>query len=232
VGASASGVEGITVNLCIIPARAGSKRIPNKNRRPFAGKIPIIEFPVCEALHAKAIDRLVISTDDRELLKTYHRFALKRADKTSGDDAPLVDVVTEVLDNLDEPCDNVCVLLPCAVFVDSEDIDASFKLLDGKDAVCAVIKYNHPIERAMRLDDYMVSMIQEKYAFTRTQDLQPAYHDAGQFYWLNVKSFQEQRKIFMRRTAGCVLDFAVDIDDESDWTRAEESYRARKILAQ
>lgn len=217
------------MNLCLIPARAGSKRIPNKNTRDFLGK-PILEYPLNAALDSKLFRFTVISTDSWDIYNNYQPNAMWRTPENSSDTATLADVLTEVLDTGLYDVENVCVILPTAVFVKPDDLIRSFAMLRGKQAVMSVKAYRHPIERALRVDDYMVNMIMKEYQFYRTQDLPTAYHDAGQFYWINVEEFRKHKTFFMPKCGGYIID-SVDIDDESDWRRAEEAYRARGVLA-
>jgi pseudaminic acid cytidylyltransferase len=225
------------VNLCIIPARAGSKRIKDKNIREFCGK-PIIEYAIDAALESKMFDMIVLYTNIEELFIWNNKSGitrLKRTAKSSGDNKTLSETLIEVLTLLDSKYgwfNNICLLLPTAVFTTSEDLIKSFEMLKDNDAVVAVKESEYPIERAFMIDTFknQLHMRQPMYEFTRTQDLPQSYYDAGQFYWLNTKAFLEQKRIFMDKTVPYIMD-AIDIDTESDWIKAEAIYEHTRILA-
>jgi N-acylneuraminate cytidylyltransferase len=223
-------------NLCVIPARGGSKRIPRKNVKEFCGW-PIINYPTNQVIASNLFsNNIIVSSDDREILsfaRHYNLNTFRRSEKTASDTATLTEVINEVIDYLkttSELPDCICCILPTAVFVTKEDLINSYKLLSGNDSVVSVVKYNHPIERAFGINtDGQLTMMWPKYEFSRTQDLLPSYHDAGQFYWLNVESFIKQQKIFMDKSAGYQID-AIDIDNEGDWQLAELKYKLKKGL--
>ena len=208
------------MNLCIIPARAGSKRIPKKNTRSFLGR-PIIEYPLDAANYSNLFQQIIISTDDDYIAENYSAYVpFLRSSEAATDTATLTDVVLDVLTHYNQ-YDKICVILPTAVFTQPFDLLSAYnKLEDGIDSVVPVCPYEHPIERAFYRDDGLLYMLNPDSAMTRTQDLTPQYHDAGQFYWLNYNAFMEHRKFFMPRTVPYIMR-AVDIDTESDWRRAE-----------
>jgi N-acylneuraminate cytidylyltransferase len=226
-------------NLCVIPARGGSKRIPFKNVRNFCGW-PIISYPIKQALESKLFDEVIVYTDNQEIAKVANEYGaitpLFRAQENANDTATLTETLFEVLikyEDTDKWFDNICVILPTAVFITFDDLFNSKNRLDFDklDSVISVNKYNHPIERAFEIDlstGYLF-MKQSGYEFSRTQDIMPSYHDAGQFYWLHVNSFLDQHKIFMKKMIGHQID-AVDIDNEEDWQLAELKYKLKKGL--
>lgn len=213
------------MNVCIIPAREGSKRIPGKNKRLFKGR-PIIEWPL-EQAKKYGFDRIVISTDDDDIFFAYPEYKLRRRPWASGDHSTLADVVTDYLDDCDAT--NICVILPTAVSVSTAVILRAKLLLDALKADCVFTmrEYPHPIERAFQHDGELVHMVQQEHSFTRTQDLPKSFYDVGQMYWLNAASFEKFGAIFMPRTTGIIID-AIDIDTEEDWQLAEQ--RTRRIL--
>lgn len=207
------------VNVCVIPARSGSKRIKNKNIKEFCGE-PIYRYALKNAIKAMSIDDIVIYTNDEQILKQEPEFcSIKRKQKNAGDKSTLTDTLLEFISNYKGKIDNICLLLPTAVFATDKDIDAAFNKLKGYDAVTTFSIYPHPIERAFSLNSN-VAMIYPAAQFVRTQDFIPKYHDAGQFYWINVDSFLKQKKIYMKKLNYYILD-AVDIDNEKDWDKAE-----------
>jgi pseudaminic acid cytidylyltransferase len=191
------------MNIAIIPARAGSKRIPNKNKRDFLGK-PIIEYAIESAELSCMFDHIVISTDDQEIMTKYFGRCkmVERSKDNASDTATLTQVIHETLMQLEDGgifADNICLILPCSVFIDYDDLLLGYDDLDGNDCVFTVCKYqNHPL-RVFGYKDNIFGMRLPEYANTRTQDLPDAYYDAGQFYWLDVRSFKKQNKIFMEK---------------------------------
>lgn len=216
-------------NLCIIPARGGSKRIPKKNIKFFLGK-PIIAYSIEIAQKSGLFDEIIVSTDDIEIVEIAKNLGAKvpfiRSEKTSNDFAPLRDVVDEVLDyysSINRCFNNVCCILPTAPLLRVNDIVESLELLNTNnlDSVRPIVKFNYPIQRAFKYKDGLVEMFNPEYLLTRSQDLEEAYHDAGMFYWLNFsKGFKGEKK------GGFIIEekFAQDIDTLEDWEIAEFKY--------
>lgn len=225
------------MNIAIIPARGGSKRIPRKNIKEFCGW-PIISYPIQEAIKSKLFDEILVLTDIYDIAEVAVTFGATipyfRDITTGNDSATLVGVINEFINNYqDKLPNNICCILPTAVFITSDDLFNSRNRLyfDKLDSVISVKKYEHPIERAFKIDwntGYLY-MEHSEYELTRTQDLFPSYHDAGQFYWLNTDSFIKQKKIFMKKSVGYEID-SVDIDTEEDWKLAELKYKLKKGL--
>lgn len=215
-------------NICIIPARYGSKRIKDKNIRPFCGK-PIIEYAIESAFKSELFDMIIIYTNDIKIIADYPDLAVIRSQENANDIATLTDTLLEAL-GIYEKFNNACLLLPTAVFTTSGDIIKAYNLLKDNDAVISVCKYSHPIERAFRIYNDKFMFFSAFNEFRRTQDFPEAYHDAGQFYWLNVKAFKEQKRIFMGNSHPYIMD-AIDIDNESDWIKAEAIFERTRILA-
>ena len=216
------------MNLCIIPARGGSKRIPRKNVKLFCGQ-PIIKYALAAACACDLFDEKIISTDDAEIRNMFPDYVpFMRSPEASNDYATLADVIMDVLKNIKKNYDNICVIYPTAVAVDPDVIIRFKKVFDESDADCvfAVKKYTHPIERAFRTFDKWLVMNDPSHQFTRTQDLPQWYHDIGQIYWIKTDSFRAYRKIFMPKKLGIELD-AIDIDTPEDWARAEKDYISR-----
>lgn len=217
--------------LAIIPARGGSKRIPGKNIKHFIGK-PIIYYSIDNAIKSKLFDEVMVSTDDvviTNMAKQYHaQVPFIRSNETANDFAPLSVVIEEVLHSYlmqGKEFDFVCCLLPTAPLVTISRILESFELLkkNNFDSVFPVVRFSYPIQRALKIENNQVSMIWPENMLARSQDLMPAYHDSGQFYWLNVKRFLESKKIFAANSGVIVLSEleVQDIDTEDDWKIAE-----------
>ena len=218
-------------NLCIIPARGGSKRIPRKNIKPFMGK-PIIAYSIEAALNSCLFDEVMVSTDDVEFAEVAKQFGAAvpflRSEKTANDYAGLTDVIDEVIATYKEKgivFDNYCCLLSTAPFVNSDLLKQSYDLFVEKefDTLRPIVRFDYPIQRAYRMDeDNVVSFMQPEYLNTRSQDLEKAYHDAGLFYWGTCAVGFKGNK-----WGGYVIDESVcqDIDTEDDWRMAELKYK-------
>lgn len=218
-------------NLCIIPARGGSKRIPRKNIKPFMGK-PIIAYSIEAALNSGLFDEVMVSTDDVEFAEVAKQFGAAvpflRSEKTANDYAGLTDVIDEVVATYKERgiiFDNYCCLLSTAPFVNSDLLKQSYELFVEKefDTLRPIVRFDYPIQRAYRMDeDNVVSFMQPEYLNTRSQDLEKAYHDAGLFYWGTCAVGFKGNK-----WGGYVIDESVcqDIDTEDDWRMAELKFK-------
>lgn len=227
-------------NICIIPARGGSKRIPRKNIKYFLGK-PIIAYSIQAALDSLLFDEVMVSTDDSEIAKIAVKYGakvpFKRSDKNSDDFATTFDVIEEVIisyKNEGREFDNVCCLYACAPFVTKELILESFQKLKSNnfDTVFPVIPYSFPIQRALIEKNGKIFMIKENNLQSRTQDLEKTYHDVGQFYFCKIDRIMLNKKILTNNTGGIFvteLD-AQDIDNHIDWKLAELKYSLRNEL--
>lgn len=226
------------LNLAIITARGGSKRIPKKNIRSFLGK-PILAYPIEAALASGLFDEVMVSTDSQEIAEIALKYGAKvpflRSEKNSDNYATTASVIEEVLLNYKKDgkeYDYVCCLYPTAPFITSEILVAARKLLEqeGIDSALPVIPFSHPIQRSFKIDsDHKLKMNWPENINTRSQDLAPAYHDAGQFYFLDVKRFLIQKKIFTDNVSPLIISEleAQDIDNEEDWQIAELKYKLK-----
>ncbi|HEY4323087.1 MAG TPA: pseudaminic acid cytidylyltransferase [Mucilaginibacter sp.] len=225
------------MNLAVIPARGGSKRIPKKNIKPFLGK-PIVNYAIDLAKSSKLFDEIIVSTDDDEINKIIIQQGVKnpfkRSAETSGDFATLSDVLLEILNEykkLNISIDNVCVILPTSPLITTEILNTAHeKFISGDfSAVIPLVKYNHPIQRALKItgDNGNVVMIDPENQTKRTQDCDEAFYDSGQFYWLKASDFLIEKKILMKNAGSIELnpDHCHDIDNPEDWKIAEMKYR-------
>lgn len=221
-------------NLCIIPARGGSKRIPRKNIKNFLGK-PIISYSIEAAVHSGIFDEVMVSTEDQEIADVAKNFGAKvpffRSNKNADDFATTVDVLLEVIeqyDKLNRRFDNVCCIYPTAPFATKEKLLQAYTKLEseGFDAIFPVLEYSYPIQRALKLNDSKVSLFYPENETVRSQDFENSYHDSGQFYFLKTNRFLENRSVFTKNTGGIILTEleAQDIDNETDWKLAEMKY--------
>lgn len=226
-------------NLCIIPARGGSKRIPNKNIKKFAGK-PIITYAIEKALQSNLFDEIMVSTDNSEIATIAEKYGAKipflRSAKTSDDYSTITDVIFEVLNTYIEigySVQNFCVIFPTVPLLEVSHVIEGFNSLTAKnlDAVFSVKKYRHPIERSLNLmPDGSLKFSHEENIKIRTQDFPTKYYDAGQFYFANAQKFLATKKLISEKNEGIILNFleSVDIDNEEDWQLAEILYQKVK----
>lgn len=225
-------------NIAIIPARSGSKRIPHKNVKNFLGK-PVIAYSIKTAIDSGLFDEIMVSTDSENIAEIALKYGAKipflRTQNTAGDHATLSDVILEVLTNYNEKFnlkfDNICCLLATAPLVKPKDLKISYnKLLKQDiDAVFPIVKYDYPIQRALKLENQKIKMIWPENKNKRSQDLEPAYHDAGLFYWIKNNIFIEQKTLWPPQTVGIEISrlAAQDIDTPEDWILAELKYKLR-----
>lgn len=221
--------------LAIIPARGGSKRIHRKNIKEFCGK-PILAYSIFSAINCGLFDEVIVSTDDLQIEEIARHYGAKtpftRSMKNSDDFATTADVISEVLqfyDSLGLNFDKCCCIYPTAPLLNSKRlIEAYNHLVDGGyDSVFPVVEYSYPIKRSLKLEKDKIRMIWPEYENVRSQDIESAYHDAGQFYWLEIKEFLEQKKLFTLNSSSIVLtELEVqDIDNLIDWELAELKYK-------
>ncbi|MEP1611070.1 MAG: pseudaminic acid cytidylyltransferase [Roseobacter sp.] len=218
--------------LAIIPARGGSKRIPRKNIRDFRGK-PIIAWSLDAALTSELFDEVLVSTDSPQIASVAREFGAAvpflRSAESSDDYATTADVILEVLRCYEQEgqCfDEVCCLYPTAPFVTAASLQKGLSLLRKSkfDAVFPVVRYDYPIWRSLKVtENGKVALNFPENLNVRSQDLPPAYHDAGQWYWLKTASFLRDGIVFGDNTGSIQLPASQvqDIDTEEDWATAE-----------
>lgn len=223
-------------NLAIIPARGGSKRIPHKNRMPFLGK-PIVAYSIEAALKTDLFQEVMVSTDDAEIVQIAKEYGASvpflRSDENANDYATLADVLIEVVNRYadqGEYFDKICCILPTAPLITDENIRSAYSLLVNSsfDSVCPVVAFSYPILRSLSLDqNQRLEMNWPEYQFTRSQDLKPAYHDTGTFYWIKTSVLLREKKLFSENGTAIVVDEiqVQDIDTPMDWKLAELKYK-------
>ncbi len=222
-------------NLCIIPARGGSKRIPRKNIKNFLGK-PIIAYSIEAAINSNLFDEVMVSTDEEEIAKVAVSFGAKipfyRSAKTSNDYATTFDVIEEVIQEykqFSKEFDFACCIYACAPFVNVHKLKQSFDLLKNKnfDSVFPVLPFGFPIQRAMKIRDEKVSFLYPEFISTRSQDLERSYHDAGQFYWLKIIECLKEGNLVTQNSGSIIVSEleAQDIDNETDWELAKIKFK-------
>ena len=218
--------------IAIIPARGGSKRIPRKNIRDFRGK-PIIAYSIEAALDANCFDAVLVSTDDEEIASIGKRYGASvpflRSDENSNDQAGLTEVALEVLERYERDIcavEKFCLILPTAPFVTGTRILEGFRALEesGMDAAVPVVRFSYPPQRGFSIDAAgRARMLYPQYYNSRSQDLEPIFHDCGQFYWIKKVALLRERRFFPERTFAIELmeSEVQDIDTDEDWLMAE-----------
>ena len=220
-------------NLAVIPARGGSKRIPRKNIREFLGK-PIIAYSIELALSSGLFKEVIVSTDDTEIAEVSTRYGASvpfiRNEITSGDFATLADVREEVRQyylEKEKKFNYMCCVLPTAPLSTIENMNKGLQILIGNhaDSVRPVVRFSYPVQRAVRMNDGKIEMFYPEYQSSRSQDLEPCFHDAGQFYWMKFET-----GLFGKNKLGFEIPglFVQDIDNEEDWLLAELKYQLLK----
>jgi len=223
------------MRVAIIPARGGSKRIPRKNIKSFAGK-PMIAHAIAAAVESKLFTHVIVSTDDVEIAGVATEFGAEvpflRPLELADDHTPTVPVVANAI----ELCrafgwdvEVVCCIYPGVPFIRVDDLKGALDLLDtsGADYSFPVAEFPSAIQRSLkRSPDGKVSPLYPEHQLTRTQDLEPAFHDAGQFYWGKASAWLSNPKIHASGAGYLLPNWrVVDIDTPDDWSRAEMLYR-------
>lgn len=224
--------------IAIITARGGSKRIPRKNIREFCGK-PILAYSIEAARESGLFDTVMVSTEDEEIAQIARRYGAEvpfyRSEQTAGDFATTNDVLLEVLEEYEKrgkQYDLGCCIYPTAPFVTADKLKCAVKRLESSDAdtLIPVVSFSYPPQRAMVEREGRLVFLYPQYLDTRSQDLEPHYHDVGQFYLFYTEAFRKNRKLMV----GNILPYVVpetevqDIDNQTDWEIAELKYRYMK----
>jgi len=228
------------MRLAVIPARGGSKRIPRKNIKPFCGK-PMIAWSIEAAIASKCFDRIIVSTDDDEIAEIAKAYGAEvpfiRPPVLSDDytgTIPVIAHATQWQNKNGEAPTEVCCIYATAPFIQITDLQLGLHSLKktGADYAFSVTRYPFPIQRAIRINSSKrIEMFQPEMFSIRTQDLEDAYHDAGQFYWGLGTAWLEEKTIFSPSATSIILPRhrVQDIDTIDDWTRAELMFKAMNV---
>jgi N-acylneuraminate cytidylyltransferase len=225
--------------VAIIPARGGSKRIPRKNIKPFFGQ-PMIGYSIRAAQDSGLFDSIVVSTDDEEIADVARSFGadipFMRPADLANDHAGTGAVVVHALQWFAEhgmAHDAACCIYATAPLLDPERLKEGWDRLQGKRFAFSVTSFPFPIQRALKKTaDGSVDMFWPENLMKRSQDLEPAYHDAAQFYWGWSEAWVNGETAFSPISAPVILPRTqvVDIDTPEDWEVAEVTYRVLKGL--
>lgn len=221
--------------IAIIPARANSKRIPGKNIKLFQGA-PIIAYTIKTAQKTNCFDEVMVSTDSDEIAHVASSYGARipflRSRENAGDQAGILAVIQEVVEKYaerGEVFDYVCCMFATTPLLQASYVEAGFRLMleKGATTVFPVVRYGYPIQRALRMVDGKTSMLWPGNYSVRSQDLEPIYHDAGQFYWLDLKQYPGPSNMFDDNAYGIEYPDLLmeDIDTPEDWEKAEFKYR-------
>lgn len=220
------------MKIAVIPARGGSKRIPRKNIRMFAGR-PMIAYAIDTARRSGLFEHVVVSTDDPEIADTARRLGAEvpftRPAELSDDYTPTVPVIAHAVTAcraLGWSVSHACCLYPAIPLVRPEDVAEALRLLEQHGNVgytFPVTPFPSAIQRALkRAADGRVEPFHPEHVNTRTQDLEPAFHDAGQFYWASADTWLAGLPVHANGRAIVLPNWrVVDIDTPEDWERAE-----------
>jgi N-acylneuraminate cytidylyltransferase len=225
------------MRLGVIPARGGSKRIPRKNIKPFCGK-PMIAWSIEAAIKSNCFHKVIVSTDDCEIAEVAKEYGAEvpfmRPANLSDDFAGTIPVIAHAIEMQQQSgfsVAEVCCIYATAPFVSGSDLQLGLKVMQNlsADYAFSVTSYPFPIQRAIRIDsNQRVEMFQGEYLNIRSQDLEDAWHDAGQFYWGKSQAWLSGVPIFGSNSAAVILPrYRVqDIDTLEDWKQAELIFKA------
>lgn len=225
------------MNLAIIPARGGSKRIPRKNIKDFHGR-PMIAYAIEVAINSQLFDQVVVSTDDIEIAHIAQNYGAQipfMRPKTLADDfTDTVSVVAHAIEQFDiqdikEIKESiVCCVYPCSPLIKESDLQQSMTSLmkSNSDYCVPIVAFEHSIYRGMKVINGKLSMLHPEKSNMRTQDLPLTYHDSGQFYFGRMEAWLKRKPILSGDSVPYVMarSHAVDIDTDEDWIMAEQLY--------
>jgi pseudaminic acid cytidylyltransferase len=225
------------MKIAVIPARGGSKRIPRKNILPFAGK-PMIAYAIEAARESNIFDHIIVSTDDMEIAAIAREYGAEtpfmRPAELADDHTPTVPVIAHAIRgclDLGWDAGHVCCIYPAVPLIESADIIEALEILEaqGRDGYAfPVAPFPSAVQRALRRNaSGSVEPIDPSHVLTRTQDLEAAYYDAGQFYWGTAKAWLEGLPVHSKGLSIILPEWrVVDIDTHEDWQRAELMFEA------
>ena len=231
------------MKVAIIPARGGSKRIKGKNIKDFFGK-PIIVYSIEAAISAGCFDQIIVSTDCDEIAEVAREYGADtpfvRPKEIADDFATTSQVIKHAVQwykNRNAALDFICCIYACAPFISADDISRSLEKLKNEsdaDYCFPVCEYAFPIQRAITIDGHSrAKMFQAEHLNTRSQDLPPAYHDVGQFYWGKPSAFEQDVPIFSSAAIPMPISRkdVIDIDTEEDWEYAVQLYKLKQTTS-
>jgi N-acylneuraminate cytidylyltransferase len=226
------------MNIAIIPARKGSKRILEKNIKIFFN-FPVIQYSIRAAIDSGLFDKVIVSTDSNKISKIARKYGAEvpflRPKKISDDHSTTIEVISHALDFLKKndseyysQIQNVCCIYPAAPLIKIKYLKDSYKIIKKKkwDYVFPVVKFENLVQRAIYKKNNKIKMLFNNFYNKRTQDIKETFYDAGQFYWGKKDSWKKKKKIFSSKSNFIVLpaEQVQDIDDLSDWNKAKKKF--------
>jgi len=227
--------------LAIIPARAESKRIKNKNIKKFFGK-PILSYSISQALKSKIFDKIIVSTDSDKIANISERYGatvmFKRPKKLSGDMVMPISVMAHAIKWIEKnvsKVDYACLIFPTAPMIKSADIVKAYKKIKNEnwDYVFSAQKFSFPIQRSFyKKANQSLEMLYKNSYNKRSQDLKEVYRDAGQFYWAKSKTWLSKKKIFANKSTIHLIKNlnGHDVDTKDDWKILEKLYKLKNKI--
>jgi len=225
------------MNIAIIPARGGSKRIPKKNIKPFCGK-PIIAWSIIAAINSRIFDKIIVSTDSPEIADIAVKYGAEvpfiRPAEFSDDYTGTNEVVKHAIHSLIDLGHNnieyVCCIYATAPFLKAKYLKIGLEAIkkESVNFAFSVSTFDFPPQRALILKDEVVSTKWKNFIYQRSQDLEELYHDAGQFYWGHKNSFLDEVDMFDSNSSAVIIPrrLTQDIDTFEDWELAESMFNA------
>ena len=225
-------------SIAIITARGGSKRIPKKNIKEFCGK-PMIAYSIEAGLQSGVFDEVMVSTDSEEIAEIARTYGASvpfmRSEKTASDYATTRDVLMEVLHEYEKQgriFNDMTCIYPTAPFVTAQKLrDAVALFKETKSSLLIpVVQFSYPPQRAYIIHDGKLQFKWEDFRYARSQDLEPFYHEAGQFYCYNIADYLASDGVIKENIIPYVLPESEvqDIDTEEDWKMAELKFSMMK----
>ena len=231
------------MNLCVIPARGGSKRIPGKNTRDFFG-IPIIGYSIVAAKNSRLFDKIIVSTDDEKVAQIAIKMGAEvpffRPPRLSSDNSATAPVIRHAVKFMclnGMRVINACCIYPAAPFVDPSDLIASFDLLQlnkSVDYCFPVAEFPAPVQRSLVVNENGVLKPRSlSHMRKRSQKFSPSLYDAGQFYWGRTEAWTANSEIYRSALGYRIPSWrAIDINTEEDWLHAEITFRGMSTFNQ
>ena len=223
-------------NICIIPARGGSKRIPLKNIKSFFGK-PIIYYPIKTALKSDLFDKVIVSTDNLKIAKVSKKFGAEvhiRSSKYADDYTDTISVVKNVIGSIDikKKYLKICCIYPTSIFLTNRKLKEAFiKLKKNNNYIFSACNFEKPVERSFCKKKKKIKMLIEKNFYKRSQDLKTYYYDAAQFYLGWRSSWTNKKKIFSGPNdfINFKSEEVQDIDSKNDWELAKKKWKGLNL---
>ena len=228
------------MNIAVIPARGGSKRIVGKNIREFVGK-PLIAYSIEAARESQLFDEIVVTTDSDEIAKVAldygATYIIRREESLANDHIGTFPVVKHAISQYEaaeSSVDYVCCIYATAPFLSTERLKEGLNRLSADNSkyfAFSVTSFAFPVQRSIRLSEGGVTPVNPNLIGKRSQDLEEYYHDAGQFYWGTKEAWLTNKATFAPHSIPIILPryLVQDIDTQEDWKRAELMYRAYKM---